>query len=274
MKKVTITNPDKIIYKDDKISKIDIINYYVKVAESMLPFAKNRLLSVIRCHNDIDDKFYKKHPTNEPNIASFSKNGEDFFCIKKEIDIITQVQMGTIEFHINGSNINNIGKPNLMVFDLDPDEKLSIKQLQQGVLDLKQILDELKLKSFLKTSGGKGYHIVVPFKKSKDWKSFENFSKQVAEYLESLYPKKYTTNIRKADRKGKIFIDYLRNQESATCVAPYSLRARKGVGISMPIDYKELFDVAPNEITIFNVNKRLNKKSPWKDFFNIEQSIK
>ena len=270
---LNITNPDKIIYQNDKITKLDIVNYYVSVVDKMYPFVANRMISAIRCHNDITTTFYKKHPTNEPNVSYFTKNNEKFFCIKEKIDILNHVQMGTLEFHINGAHYQKINKPNLMVFDLDPDEKLTLKELQNGVIDLTNLLKELKLKSFLKTSGGKGYHIVVPFSDSKNWGTFENFSKQVAEYLEKLYPKKYTTNIRKENRQGKIFIDYLRNSKSATCVAPYSLRARENAPLSMPIFYKELMDIKPNEITIKNY-KLFLKKNPWKDFFLVKQSLK
>ena len=159
-----------------------------------------------------------------------------------------------------------------MIFDLDPDEKMEIGTLRQGVVNLKKVLDDLNLKSFLKTSGGKGYHIVVPFEKSKNWEQFNNFAKQVAVVLESRFPTLYTTNIRKAERKNKIFIDYLRNSKGSTCVAPYSLRAKENAPISFPILWKDINSILPNQITIKNYKKYL-KSSLWQDFFETTQSL-
>ena len=174
--------------------------------------------------------------------------------------------MNSIEFHIWGSVIQNLEKPDVMVFDLDPDEKLSLKKLRDGVKDLKSILDDLKLKSYLKTSGGKGYHVVVPMK-NVNWEEFRSIAKNIAVLMESKWPDKYTSNIRKEKRKNKIFIDWVRNTKGATSVVPYSLRARKNLPVSMPIFWNELDLIKPNEITINNALKRLKLKDPWKDFF-------
>ena len=151
--------------------------------------------------------------------------------------------------------------------DFDPDEKLPIEVLRKGVKDIKKILDNLNLRSFLKTSGGKGYHIVVPFKSGLTWTKFYKIAENVALLMESTYPDKYTTNIRKEKRKGKIFIDYLRNQKGATSVAPYSIRLKKNAPVSMPISWKDLDKIAPNEITMDKAIKLIKKKDPWKDFF-------
>ena len=159
-----------------------------------------------------------------------------------------------------------------MVFDLDPDEKLSLTKLRASVLKVKSVLDELNLVSFLKTSGGKGYHIVVPFVSSKNWDSFYDFSKQIATYVENKWPKEFTTNIRKSERKGKIFVDYLRNNRGSTCVAPYSVRARNGASVSMPISWKDLKNIKPNEITIKNYKKYINNS--WEKFYKIDQKLK
>ena len=163
-----------------------------------------------------------------------------------------QAQMGTVEFHIWGSKLPNIDTPNLMVFDLDPAPDVSVDKLRNACLLVKEILDELNLKSFLKTSGGKGYHICVPFKKKMSWEQFAEFSHNIALLLEQKHPNLFTTTIKKAERKGKIFIDYLRNKKGATCVAPYSLRARPHAPISFPISWADLKKIAPNEINIKN----------------------
>jgi bifunctional non-homologous end joining protein LigD len=278
---IKITSPDKILYQDLGLKKIDIITYYAQVAERMLPYVRNRLLSVIRCPGGVEGScFFKKHRENEgkgigkmPVINSEGENKE-YFYIQDVYGLISEAQMDAIEFHIWGSSIDNIDRPDLMVFDLDPDENMDLEQVRQGVRDLKKLLDELNLVSFLKTSGGKGYHVVVPFKPTVDWDTFSDFSKRVAQALKSRYPDRYTDNIRKVNRKGKIFIDWARNGRGATSIAPYSLRARAGAAVSMPIAWDELDSVAPNGINIFEALSRIKSADPWKDFFKTQQELK
>lgn len=273
---VEISSPDKMLFPKDKITKLDVARYYEKIAPRMLPYISDRLLSVIRCHESIDgEKFFKKHPTTEGEFVSkFLVGDDEFFYVKNKAELVFQAQMGTLEFHTWGSRIKNIEKPDLMVFDLDPSEKLPLDRLCEGVQNLKNVLDELQLKSYLKTSGGKGYHVVVPFSKSKDWDSFANFSKQIALLLESKWPKLFTTNIRKDERHNKIFVDYLRNKKTATCVAPYSLRARSGAPISFPIKWEDLGKIAPNEITIKNVGQHIKAADPWDNIFQEKQILR
>ena len=273
MKQIPITNPNKIVYPKQKIKKIDVINYYIEVGEFMMPFVENRLISVIRCHDTIEGEcFFKKHPTQDKNMVKIKKvKGEEYFYINEISELVYQAQMGTIEFHTWASDVKNFSKPNVMVFDLDPDEKLELKKLRDAVTKTKSVLDELGLTSFLKTSGGKGYHIVVPFCQSKSWQSFYDFSKQVALILENKWKNIFTTNIKKSERKGKIFVDYLRNNRGSTCVAPYSLRVRAGAPISFPIAWEDLDKISPNEINLKNYKKYLNNS--WEKFFKINQKL-
>lgn len=272
-KQIEITNPDKILYPKDAIKKLDVIKYYVCVSEYMLPYAKNRLLSVIRCHGGIDGEcFFKKHPASDKDVEIFKYKGEEYFYILDISQLIYQAQMGTIEYHSWASRVDTLNKPDVMVFDLDPDQNLPLPKLRSAVKKLKSVLDNLSLRSFLKTSGGKGYHIVVPFKKSKDWESFYAFSKNVALFAEKTWQDVFTTNVRKSERKGKIFIDYLRNNTGSTCILPYSLRAREGATISMPISWQELDKIRPNDININNYKRYINDS--WKDFFKLNQVIK
>ena len=156
---ITITNPDKIMYAKDKITKQDIINYYQKVYPRMKPFLDNRLISTVRAPNGTkQEKFFKKHFKENKYLKKYHK---DYYYINDMNGLLSEVQMNSIEFHIWGANIKDLNHPDYMVFDLDPDKKLDIKKVREGVKDLKKILDELNLKSYLKTSGGKGYHIVV-----------------------------------------------------------------------------------------------------------------
>jgi len=273
LEKIEVTNPDKIIFKKEKVTKQDIMDYYQLVVKRMMPFLDNRLISTVRAPNGMNgEKFFMKHlNTDSNNIGKKvlkNKNDEslDYYYIKNGNGILEEVQMNSYEFHIWGSLQNKIKKPDILVFDLDPDEGLSLKKVRDGVRDLKSILDNLELKSFLKTSGGKGYHIYVPLQMSS-WKKCEKIAKDIADIMVLNWPDKYTTNMRKEKRVGKIFIDYFRNKEGATSVCPYSLRLKKGAAVSCPIYWKELDAIKPNDITIKNIKERLRKKDPWSDFF-------
>ena len=166
-----------------------------------------------------------------------------------------------------GCKQNQMSSPDILVFDFDPDEKLPIKDLRQGILHLKTILDQLKLKSYLKTSGGKGYHVFVPLK-TNSWKKTEEIAKKITTILVEQDPNKYTMNMTIKKREGKIFIDYFRNKKGATSVCPYSLRLKKKAAISCPIFWKELNRIKPSDITIFNIDSRLQKRDPWLNFFD------
>ena len=262
-KTITITNPSKKIIGN--ITKQQIYSYYEKIAPRMMPYLENRLISTIRApYGTTKEIFYKKHLENS---HGFLEKLGNYYYILDTIALLSEVQMNSYEFHIWGSNASKNNYPNMMVFDFDPDEKLSLETLRLGVKYLKEILDNLNLKSFLKTSGGKGYHVVIPFRTKITWKKFYKISEDIANILVNTYPDIFTTNIRKNNRHKKIFIDYLRNQKSATSVAPYSIRLKKNAPISMPISWQELDKIKPNEITINNVFKRLKKKDPWEDFF-------
>ena len=272
LKEINITNPNKIIFPKEKITKSEIVKYYSLVAKRMMPFLDNRIISTVRSPNGMDSEmFFMKHlNTSSKNfgkkyIKDKSDDKKDYYYIKNDLGLL-EVQMNSYEFHIWGSKQNDITKPDILVFDLDPDENLKINKVRQGVKDLKNLLDDLKLKSYLKTSGGKGYHIYVPLKTSS-WKKTEKIAEDIANLMVMNWPDKYTTNMRKDNRKGKIFIDYFRNKKGATSVCPYSLRLKKNAAISCPIYWHELDKIKPNEITIKNIKERLRKKDPWLNFF-------
>lgn len=258
---ITITNPYKIIYPKLKITKLDIILYYLSIKDLILPEIKNRLISVVRAPNGINKPtFYQKHLTNKNlGLKKVTSNNhkEDYYYIKDIKGLISELQMNSFEFHIWGSTINNLNNPDLMVFDLDPDPKLSLKKVRAGVHDLKSILDELNLKSTLKTSGGKGYHIMLNFDNKINWSKFKSIAHDIAKLMETKWPDKYTTNMSKEKRQNKIFIDYLRNSKGATSVAPYSLRLREKASISFPISWDQLDKIKPDEININNYQEYL-----------------
>ncbi len=278
---VKITNPDKVIFEDPKITKEDVVLYYSKISQLMLPFVRHRVISIVRCPKGVSQTcFYKKHPdsgrkgiTSIPVIIG-SGETEEYFYIEDTSGLVYEAQMGTLEFHIWGSSTDQLEKPDMMVFDLDPDEGMDISRIRQGVRDIRSILSELSLNSYLKTSGGKGYHVVVPLKPVVTWDVFYDFAKRVAEVMEKKWPDLYTSNSRKTKRTGKIFIDWIRNGRGSTSVAPYSLRAREGAKVSMPIAWDELDTVAPDGINMADALLRITGNDPWKGFFNNNQMLK
>ncbi|NLB52488.1 MAG: DNA ligase D [Syntrophomonadaceae bacterium] len=278
---IKVTHPGKVLFDDPQITKADVIRYYEKVAQRMLPYVSHRILSIVRCPKGVSQTcFYKKHPGQSskgivPIPVPASDGGiEDYFYIESMFGLISEAQMGTLEFHTWGSRVDELEKPDIMVFDLDPDEGMDLSTVRQGVKDLKSVLTELSLISYLKTSGGKGYHVVVPFKPTVSWDVFYGFAKRVAEVMEQQWPQRYTSNIRKAKRKNKIFIDWMRNGRGATSIAPYSLRARKGAKVSMPITWDELNTTAPDGVDIREALLRINSDDPWRDFFENNRLLK
>ncbi len=278
---IKITNPDKVMFEDPVITKADIVQYYAKVSERMLPYVSHRILSIVRCPKGISQTcFFKKHPGPGSKgvitipITNSSGEIEDYFYIENVSGLVSEVQMGTMEFHTWGSRVEELERPDVMVFDLDPDEGMDLDKVRQGARDIRSILTELSLNSYLKTSGGKGYHVVVPLKPVVDWDTFHDFAKRFAEVMEQKWPDRYTSNVRKAKRSGKIFVDWIRNGRGATSVAPYSIRARKGARVSMPISWEELDIVAPDGISMADALVRINGNDPWKDFFQNNQMLK
>lgn len=266
---IEITSPSKIIFPKRKITKNDIVEYYKKVSKRMFEFLNNRLISTIRAPKGLNGEiFFMKHlNTESKNLGKKKIDGEDYYYIKNENGIIDEVQMNSYEFHIWGCPQNNLNHPDLLVFDFDPDKKLALNKVRNGVKDLKKILDKLKLKSYLKTSGGKGYHVFIPLKTSS-WKETEDIARNISELMIQNNPQKYTINMRINKREGKIFIDYFRNKKGATSVCPYSIRLKENATISCPISWKELDLIKPQSITIKNIDKRFKKKNPWKNFFD------
>jgi bifunctional non-homologous end joining protein LigD len=278
---IRVTSPGKVIFDDPEITKADVVRYYAEVSRRMIPYVGHRILSIVRCPKGISQScFYKKHPGPDnksivtmPILTSSGKK-EDYFYIEHMAGLLFEAQMGTLEFHTWGSRVDDLEKPDMMVFDLDPDEGMDLETVRRGVKDIKSLLDELSLISYLKTSGGKGYHVVVPFRPFAGWDVFYDFAKRIAQAMQQRWPESYTSNVRKNKRTNKIFIDWIRNGRGATSIAPYSIRAREGARVSMPITWKELDTVAPDGVNMADALKRIDGDDPWQDFFRIDQQLK
>lgn len=271
---VKITHPEKIMFSESEVTKLELAEYYSAAAKRMMPYIKDRFLSLVCCPSGISgEKFFRRHfETDYKGISQAPAEDEEYFYISNKSALIYLAQYNAVEFHIWGSRKSMPYRPDVMVFDLDPDEELSLSAIRKGARDLKSVLDGMGLKSFLKTSGGKGYHVAVPFSTGADGQAFRDFAKKVANLMESKYPNRYVSSMSKKLRKGKIFIDWQRNSPGATSVAPYSVRARKKAPVSMPISWEELYKVAPASITIRTALKRLEKPDPWANFFTVKGS--
>ena len=279
---VEITHPDKIMFSNPKVTKKMLAEYYNWIAPKMLPDLKSRPLTCVRCPQGYKSRcFYQKHhPDNSPYptikiIENDSPNAENYAYINNARDIIELVQLNTVEFHTWGSKVKKVEFPDRIVFDLDPDTKIKASEVKDAALSLKKLLTRLKLKSFVRISGGKGIHVVVPVKPIYTWDSIKKFAHAVAE-LEAQHNSIITTNMSKAARKGKIFLDYLRNARSSTAIANYSVRSRKGAPIAIPLEWSELKKIKKfNVVNLANAKTTLGKFSsnPWRGIDRLSQTL-
>lgn len=277
---MSLSNPDKIFFPKERITKQDILEYYLDVAHLILPLIKDRPITMHRYPSGITEKGFiqKNIPESVPKTLKTvqikkKSSGEmtQLICQSKKA-LMYLVDIGCLTFHIPLSKTTHLNKPDRLIFDLDPSTK-DFSKVKSAAFDLKEILeDELKLKTFVMTTGSKGLHIVIPIKPLLKFDEVRDFAKQVAQVLVSKNPKAYTIETRKAKRGRKVFIDYLRNGFAQTSVAPFSLRATDKASIAMPIDWKTLKKpfIKSDSFTLKQSKKYLQKnKNPW---LNLSQS--
>lgn len=280
---VRLSHPDKILYPENGITKLDLAQYYEQAAEWMLPHVENRLLSLVRCPAGNNHKcFFQKHPGEgtSDDLKRFNvteKEGpEEYIAIDDLPGLVSLVQMGVLEIHQWGSTADKYEKPDRLVIDLDPDPAVKWPQVVTAAKEVKLLLEELDLISFVKTTGGKGLHIVVPIDRRLNWDGAKEFCRALADFLVAAAPDRYIAKMSKAARKGKIFVDYLRNDRGATAIAPYSTRAKPGATVSVPIKWEELDNrLTSNHFTIKNLAARLARlrKDPWADMLTTKQNV-
>lgn len=247
---ITISSRDRVVFESGE-TKGNVADYYVGVAPLMLPFAAERPLSLVRCPQGRSRKcFFQKHDSGSfgPHVKQVpitEKEGgtEDYIYIADADGILACVQMNALEFHIWGSRVEDVELPDRMVFDLDPDEELDFARVKSAARYLHDRLADIGLVSFAMLSGGKGVHVIVPLSTGHDWDRHKDFSHRFAEALSTAQPERFLANMSKAKRKGRIFIDYLRNQRGSTAIAPYSVRARPGAPVAAPVSWDELEDM-------------------------------
>jgi DNA ligase D len=267
---VRLSHPDKVLYPEQGITKQDLADYYLAVAGRMLPHVAQRPLTLVRCPAGSEKKcFYQRHAGSgvpdelgEVKIAGFA---EPYLYIKDTAGLIALVQMGVLEIHPWGARVDRTDRPDRIVFDLDPGEGLDFAAVAAAALEVRARLESLGLAAFAKTTGGKGMHVVVPIARRHTWPAVKAFAKATAAAIAADAPERFLTRIAKAERKGRIFIDYLRNDPTATAVAPYSTRARAGAPVAMPLAWDEVTPkLDPTEFTIAGARRRIARTpDPW-----------
>ncbi len=277
-----LTHPKKILYPVGEITKKDLLDYYDAVSDWILPFICNRPLTLLRCPNGYTHCFYQRHfnKTTGKFLKSITLKTDDkshpYIYLADKNGLLSLVQMGVLEIHPWGSRIENMDYPDWITFDLDPGTKVSWGKIVSTAFDIKMRLEQLQLKSFVKTTGGKGLHVVVPIHANHSFETVKQFTKSFVESLAMLKPSAYVSNMSKAKRSGKIFIDYLRNQQTASAISVYSTRARPHAPISTPIFWEELSkNKKDTEFSIKTILNRLYtlKTDPWKSFWTLKQSL-
>ncbi len=280
---VRLTHPDKVLYPEDGITKAQLAGYYAHVADWILPHIVDRPLTLVRCPQGHHQHcFFQKHagkgmPDVLGHVSIVEKNTTiDYALVKDLAGLLSLVQMNTLEIHVWGARADNVEKPDRLVFDLDPAPDLPWKRVIESARQLRTFFEELDLASFVKTTGGKGLHLVLPIERRTGWDEAREICHAIATAVCRADPDRYTTNMSKSARGGKIFIDYLRNSRGATAIAPYSTRARAGCPVATPMAWDELSSLASaQQYTLANVYNRLTslKRDPWRDLASTRQTL-
>ncbi len=280
---VKLSHPDKQYFPEAKLSKRDLALYYQTIAEWILPYLRDRPLSLVRCPDGWRNQcFYQKHADKSVHPAVTRVEVPEgtgtatYFAANSLPALVALVQWGVVELHPWGSRAPKLHRPDTLVFDFDPDDGVSWSEIVEGVGALRALLDDVGLDAFLKTTGGKGLHVVVPIRATLEWEQAKGFAKGVADVLVRTFPARFTATLSKTQRKGKIFIDYLRNAEGATAIAPYAIRARANAPVATPIAWRELAkDVRFDHFNVRNIPERLSRMrgDPWATFGTTRQTI-
>ncbi len=267
--KVRLTHPDRIYWRDAGVTKEQLAKYYKRIWQRMRPYVTGRVLALVRCPEGAEGQcFFQKHARAgipAEFLHTVREDGEKIIAIDRLDGLIALVQGGVLEVHARGSAVDDRERANRLVFDLDPGPGTTFKDVIEAAREVRKRLQRVKLKSYVKTTGGKGLHVVVPIKPTP-WDVAKKFAHTVALSMQQDEPQRYTANPIKARRHNRIFIDYLRNSREATAIVPYSTRARPGAPLAVPLSWSELSSLkAANQYTIKNIWQRLSKQNsdPW-----------
>jgi len=280
---IGISSPQRVIDTRSGATKLQLAQYYLAVGDWLTPHLANRPLSIVRAPEGVGgESFFQRHcgRLKMPHMRVLDKSLDPEHARLIQADSITAVveavQMGTVEFHTWNARSDRIDRPDRIVFDLDPDPELPWSRMIEATCMTLDLLGELGLKAFLKTSGGRGMHVVVPIDRRKSWDCINEFARGVTLRLATEAPERIAAKMGPKNRVGKIFVDYLRNQRGASTVAAYSVRARPGLPVSVPIMREELEQITgADQWNILNLHERLGsqRKDPWFDCASTRQSI-
>lgn len=282
---IELSHLDKVLFPKDDITKHDVVAYYAKIATHMIPYVKNRPISMLRYPNGIEHEgFYQKNAgeyfpswiTLKP-IKSEGGKIVHYVVIDKKATLLYLANQLCLTPHIWLSKVDKLDYPDRMIFDLDPSGKtFYFSLIQKTAFVFKELLEHCGLVPYIMTTGSRGMHVVVPLKRMENFDTVRAFAYDIATFIQKHDPKNLTLEIRKNKRGKKVFLDYLRNSYSATSVAPYAIRAKNGAPVATPIDWKEAEDskLVSTRYTIFTVFDRLKKKGdPWKDIAKNARSL-
>ena len=277
-----VSHPERVIDAKSGTTKIGLVRYYALAAPLMMEHLKGRPVALVRAPSGVGGElFFQKHaerynmPGVEQLAPALSPDHQPMLEIARAEGLLSAAQMNVIEFHTWNAVKSSIGKPDRMTFDLDPGEGIGWPQVQEAAQLVRAFLSELKLPSFLKTSGGKGLHVVVPLKKQFDWDAVKDFSAAIVQHLARTLPDRFVAKSGPKNRVGRIFIDYLRNGFGATTACAWSARSRPGLGVSVPVTWEELAGLkGGDEWTVATVHERLTiGNSPWSDYARSQASL-
>ncbi len=278
---VSVSHPDRVIFKNTAITKGGLAKYFAAVAPWILKDIADHPITLLRCpEGTAGDCFYQRNPGTGlgPDVKPFrwkhKGKSYEYIYIKNEKGLIELIQMGAIEIHPWGARVDRIDYPDRLIFDLDPDEGVPFEAVKLAARDLRQRLDAKGLEGFLKCTGGKGLHVTVPLAEKDNWETVKAFCSALAHQMVEDVPSAYVATMTKAKRKGKIFVDFFRNDYTATAIADYGVRARPGGPVALPIEWSELGRLkAANQFTIIDVLERLKKKRPNTDRYTKRQRL-
>ncbi len=281
---VHISSPDKVLFPEQGLTKRQLAEYLDQVADVMLPHAAMRPLTLLRCPEGRARKcFYQKH--GGPGVTDAFQTIEieeakgtraDYLYIKDRRGLVGTAQMGVLELHLWGARVDRLDRPDRLVFDLDPDEAVPFAEVRRAAADVAELLEAAGIRSFPLLTGGKGVHVVAPLARRQGWPEIKAFAAGLARSLSAADPDRFLAKASKAARKGKIFIDWLRNERGASAIAPYSVRARPGAPVAVPVGWQELPRMESSaRYSMDAALRRVSglKRDPWEDYFEIRQSI-
>lgn len=280
---VRLTHPDKVLFPDQGLRKRDLAAHYRTVVDWMLPHVADRPLTLLRCPDGQHAQcFYQKHASGSRPDAIHTleireqKKTDTYMYVTDLAGLVGLVQIGVLEVHLWGSRRDRVDRPDRVVFDLDPGEGVGFARVMDGARLVRDRLDDLGLESFVMTTGGKGLHVVMHVDRRHGFDEILEFAKAVAKSIEREGPDTYIAEASKEKRKGKVFVDYLRNTRGGTAICPYSTRARPGAPVATPVRWEELGeDLKPDQFTAGNIGDRLARlrTDPWKWYGEEHQRI-